>query len=183
MIPPFPDRTHFSAAFPSTPQPVVEVWRRLSRFLEEQGSLPKILAVQQIAGHREEFHTTDRLKLSPAKFEELITKRELDGFRIDSGVSGRMLSFHLLHAKTLGQQTVLGCYIEKKAKAPDDWTIVIESLFDFSPSIGAWQWRQLYQQWQWSGEIHSGYLYNYGILPPGYSKSFKKGFEPKSTDA
>jgi hypothetical protein len=142
--------------------------------LEGQGCLPKTLEVQQIAGHRDEYHTANRLKLSPAEFDELIITRKLDGFRIESGVSGRVLSFYLLHAKTLGQQTVLGCYIEKKAKAPDDWKIAIESLIEISPAIGSWQWRRLYQAWQCESEIDSRYLYRFGDLPLGYSKSFQK---------
>ncbi len=169
-----PDRIHFSIAFPTTPQPVVEVWRRLSIFLEEQRCLPKIFAVQQIAGHREEFHSTERLNLSPAEFEELITNRELDGFFWDSGISGQMLSIRMLHAKTLGPQTVLGCHIDKIAKAPDSWKGLLEILLEDFPAIGAWQWGGLYGVWQRWNEVNSGYLYYLGDPPLGYSKSFIK---------
>ncbi len=174
MIPPFPDRTHFSLAFPAVPQPVVEVWARLSHYLGDQKCLPKTLSVQQLAGHREEFHTTKRLNVTPEEFTKLIDERKLGGFWFDSGVSGRTLSFRLLHAKTLGFQSVLGCYVEKDAKAPNGWNALIEALMERFSSIGGWQWRQLYQSWQSAIEINSGYMNSFGSPPSGYSKTFRK---------
>jgi hypothetical protein len=170
---PFPDRIHFSIAFPSAPEPVVDVWRVIAGVLLARGHLPQRFEVSQIAGHEEKYHSTERLILAPAEIEDLIIKRKLDGFSIDTGHSAASVAFMLQTEKRLGGHGVLNCRIEKQAKAPEDWNNLIEGLMTLNPSIGAWQWRHLYQVWQWASEVIPSYEFRFGSIPTGYQRTEK----------
>lgn len=162
------DRIQFYVTFPAVPVPLVEVWRILSAYLGQSNSLPRQFEVSQIAGHSEQYHTADRLRLSAVEIEKLIEDRNLDGFGIDAGRSPRGMAFKLSHAKNLGRQSVFYSQIEIQAKAPDDWRPMLESLMTSFPATGAWQWRGLYRAWQSADCIEMGYEDRYGRLPPGY---------------
>jgi hypothetical protein len=180
-IPPFSDRIHFSVVFPSNPQPTLKVWNVLASYLEMQGALPKRFKVSQIAGHAKEIQALADLDLSPAEVSCLISDRNLTGFRVDTGHSARSVDFHLIESREITSTATLGCRIELKAKAPDDWGPLIESLMASWPAIGAWQWRHRYQVWQWIEEVRESYESRFGPLPPGYKISYEKvdGFQPQ----
>jgi hypothetical protein len=179
VIPPFPDRIHFSFVFPTIQLSTFGVWHALESYLEKQGALPKRFKVSQIAGHAEEIQARGDLDLSPAEVGCLISERKLTGFRVYTGHSARSVDFHLIQSGE-GHAT-LGCRIELKAQAPDDWGPLIESLMASWPSVGAWQWRHRYQVWQWIEVIHDSYESSFGVLPPGYKISYEKvnGFQPQ----
>lgn len=174
---PLSDRVHFSIAFPDIPAPVVDVWQSLEAFLLTQRTLPKNLEVSQIAGHAEEYHSTERLHLTADEFKVLIAKRALDAFWVEAGPSSKSVTFRLLHAKELGRQSVLGCRIEQNAKAPNDWRRLIEGLMTLVPAIGGWQWRNLYQFWQGDNSADRFYEMRWGSVPPGFRKQYQPSID------
>ncbi|QIF04733.1 hypothetical protein [Roseimicrobium sp. ORNL1] len=174
---PYPDRIHFAIGFPFVPSSVIEVWEQLTRHLKEACSLPRQFEVHQTAGHAERFKSEEDLKLSPSDVAALIAERNLDGFWVNSGYSARSVGFSLLHAKDAGPQSELRCRIEKNAQAPDDWGALITSLMNRFPSIGAWQWRQYYQSWQWNCRVDLGYEQIFGPIPPGFRRTHEASID------
>jgi hypothetical protein len=55
--------------------------------------------------------------------------------------------------KNTGGQSVLKCRIENSAKSPSEWNQLIEALIIQWPSIGGWQWGNLYNRWQNTGSL------------------------------
>lgn len=156
----------FAIAFPKvTTSNVLEVWNKLSSYLEQNNFLSKQYELSQIAGHAEEYHTTEPLLLSPEGVAEIIVNRKLNGFWVSNGIFGnnRSVDFRLLGAKNLGNQSSLTCRIEANAESPDNWNLLIENLADFLPLIGAWQYHSLYHHWQNSVNPEV-YVRRYGAL-------------------
>lgn len=164
------NRKHFAIAFPSIPDPVVDIWRLVEGFLANQRSLPTCWEVHQGAGHEAQFHSTQRLSLSSEEIKDLIRERAMNGFWVDTGHSSESVAFFLLHAKERGPQSVLGCRIEERAKAPDDWKKLIEGLMTLTPTIGGWQWMRIYQYWQGDRSGDQFYELRWGPVPPGFRK-------------
>ena len=165
---PFPDRIYFCLAFPSIPNPLWEVWKSIAMFLDEHGCLPKIFEVSQIAGHSEKNQCRQYLKLTPDEITDLINRRNLNGFQVNTGHSARSIDFTLYNSLHLGNQAVLTCRIEKGAKAPDDWRVLIERLMIRFSAIGGWQWGHLYRVWQWLERADWWNCSQFGPLPGGY---------------
>jgi hypothetical protein len=165
---PFPDRIYFSVGFPVIPQPLSAVWHLIYQFLDELRCLPKRFKVSQIAGHQEADQSSQLLVLTAVEIEQLIIERKLNAFRVNTGHSDRSMDFTLYNSLYQGQQAVLTCRIEKRAKAPDDWQTLIESLMSQSPTIGAWQWKHRYLCWQRLDRVDMDYERRWGSLPPGY---------------
>lgn len=162
------DRIHFSVAFPCIPNPLREVWDLTSEFLGWCGCLPKIFEMSQIAGHAEADQSRFNLRIAPEEISEIIEKRRLNAFRVNTGHSEKGVDFTLYNTLNLGCATFLTCRIERKAKAPDDWMPLIEQLACRFPIIGGWQWSQLYRCWQWDNRTDMGYERRWGPLPPGF---------------
>lgn len=166
----FPNRVFFSAAFPSIPKSVSDIWIILSCYLKQNRSLPSRFEVSQLAGHDEPLESEHYLQLNSEEITQLIVKRKLFGFWVNSGSFERCTSmdFRLLNAKNLGYQSTLTCLIGNKAKAPDDWSSFIEQIAATSPSIGAWQWKSHYCSWQDTSVLTEGYERLFGEIPPGF---------------
>ena len=165
---PFPNRTYFCVAFSSIPDPLSQVWDLVARLLNEHGCLPKVFEVSQIAGHAEADQDPQYLKLTADEITDLIDRRSLNGFSVNTGHSVKSIDFTLYNSLHLGSQAVLTCRIEKQAKAPDDWKALIEKLLIRFPSIGGWQWGHLYRVWQWSVRSDWWDVARFGQLPAGY---------------
>ena len=159
------NRRHFEIAFLEIPQPISDVWRALAGFLAENKSLPKKFYLSQITGHPKHLKSESDLALPPDEVLALIEERSLDGFAVNTGYTAKSVSYQLAHAKEDGKQTLLSCYIEANAAAPEDWGPLIEGLLTMWPGIGAWQWDHLYRSWQWSA-VERRYGKFFGPLPP-----------------
>ena len=175
----FPKRTFFSVGFPTNPQPISDVWEKLSSYLKKNRSLPKQFEVSQLAGHAECFKSEQYLKLTTAEFAQLIVERDLNGFRVDSGSFRRQTSmdFWLTDAKNLGKQSSLTCRVETNSKSPDDWKPLIEQLVEMFQSIGAWQWNSYYNSWQTSAVLNDGYERLFGTVPPTAKTYIEKSID------
>jgi hypothetical protein len=172
---PFPHRNYFCVAFPAIPAPLSEVWNSVALFLNEHGCLPKVFEVSQIAGHAESDQSSQYLKLTAEEITDLIEKRNLNGFRVNTGHSTKSVDFTLYNSFYLSTQAVLICRIEKNAKAPDDWKVLIERIANRFSVIGGWQWGHLYRCWQWDDRADKGYERRWGSLPSGY-RTWKEPF-------
>lgn len=168
------DRIHFLISFPDVPEPVGELWRVLQMFLAEHRSLPKQFEMSQIAGHPEKDRSRTLLKVTPDEVGQIIEQKRLTGFRVDTGHLSRSVGYSLLHFGEGEGQSVLRCRIEQDAKAPSDWSELIDRLSSLRPIVGAWQWRLPYQVWQGVREIRDHYERVYGPVPPGYQRSYQK---------
>ena len=170
-----PNRLYFKVAFPDVPESAVDVWRSLVAFLAQRKCLPGRFEVSPAIKDSSGWHPeTARIQLSSAEIEKLLAEQDQKAFWVDTGHSSRSVGYYLRHGKVSGGQSVLSCRIAQKAKAPDDWRRLIEGVMTLWPSIGAWQWKSLYQIWQWSAEVHNHYESRFGHLPPGYKRSYKK---------
>lgn len=147
------NRLHFRVSFPSVPDPVADVWITIASFLKRERCLPREFRVSQIAGHSEGSRSESRLRLSPEEIASLINERNLDGFGLDTGHSERSVGYELTPWRKTGGPCVLGCRIEAKTKAPDDWGPLIEGLMTQWQCIGGWQWKSLYNSWQNSNSL------------------------------
>lgn len=178
-------RISFNVAFPDVPEPVVDVWRAITGFLKEQRCLPKRFEISQLAGHPPELRSERWLKLEPTEIEELIAQRGLNAFQITSGRAGDGVAFWLRHPKGAGPAYYLRSIVEKRAKAPSDWSRLIEGLLTLWPTFGGWQWSSLYRAWQNVSFLDDHYRRAYGEVPPGlhtYIRSdppFIPGFSDK----
>jgi hypothetical protein len=148
-LPPFPDRIHFAVSFPAIPEPGAEVWQTLCDFLSSQGWLPQKFEVSQIAGHVESFHSTTRLKLTPAEVGQLILDRKLTGFHVHTSYSKPGVSYHFRFDQKSVPQSTLGYQIDPGVRNPAEWSELIERIMNNWPAIGAWQWNHLYRVRQW----------------------------------
>jgi hypothetical protein len=164
---PFPDRVYFNVAFPTVPCPLSRAWEIIAGFLHDCGCLPKIFEVSQIAGHAEADQRSEYLKLTSAEITDLIKKRGLNGFQVNTGHSSKSIDFTLYNSLHLGQEAVLTCRIEQESKAPDDWTVLIETLMIEFPAIGGWQWGHFYRVWQWLIRADWWDASRFGDLPAG----------------
>jgi hypothetical protein len=161
-------RVHFFIGFANLPVPVRDVWDMLRVFLNEHDALPKNVELSQMAGHSEEQQSEQILKLPIAKIGEIITSRNLAGFKIYAGKSAKTTDYYLLDYRSTRKDFKLGCLIENEAKAPSDWAPLIEKVLSRHECVGAWQYIKSYQFWQ--GDITGDRFYEmrWGKLPPGY---------------
>jgi len=111
--------------------------------------------------------------MSGTEIEALIAERNLSGFRVNTGHSPTSVDYTLAHMKEQGNQSILSCRIEKNAKAPNDWTQLIEALMIQWPSIGGWQWNHQYLCWQEYCAIE-GYQYINGEIPLNLRRYMQK---------
>lgn len=163
-----PARIYFSIAFPDIPSPIVDVWRMLVEHLSSGNAVPSKFILSGTVGHPPPHLKTDRDLVAEAKdVESLILKRGLNAFSVDTGYSERSVAYTLTHAKDLGRQSVLTCRIENKAKAPNDWSHLIERLMSRWPAVIGWQAFWPYVTWQIARKVSSFEL-GLGPLPPGY---------------
>jgi hypothetical protein len=168
-------RIHFSVAFPDTPAPLEAVWEAIIGFLRTTSCLPKRFEANQLIGHLEQDQSRHCIELPPSEISELISERKLDGFWVYSGKSGRHLDFCILNGKQADNLASLGCYVERDAKAPNNWVPLIEGLMNRFQTVGAWQWHELYQGWQRIFRADTGYESRWGTLPSGYRKWHEPG--------
>lgn len=162
------NRVHFAISFPDIPDPLNRVWAVLVRFLQQHKCLPKTFEVSQIAGHAEEKRSEQYIRLSPSEIEGLIIERHLNAFLVTTGHSTRSVDYWFSNGLNVTRNSKLFCRIGTQAKAPDDWSGLIETLTSIYPVIGAWQWRHLYRCWQWADRVDEFYETRWGRLPPGY---------------
>lgn len=168
------NRKRFHIGFNSVPTPVSDVWHTLVSCLQAENCLPDWFYVSQIAGHAERFHSEERLKLTVSEISDLIDRRNLDAFAVNTGYSASSVAFDLRHMKNFGTQSVLECRLETRTKAPADWTRLIEAVMIQWPCIGGWQWNNLYQVWQWTCSYELPYQRLYGERPPGLKTFIRK---------
>lgn len=168
------DRVQFAVSFPDNPKPLGDVWRTITTFLDENGCLPKLFEVSQIAGHAENNQLEQYLKLSPGEVTNLLDKRDLNAFQVTTGHSAKSIDFSLLNALNEGGQATLDCRIGVDAKAPNSWGL-IESLLTQCPGIGGWQWGHLYRCWQWAERLDDLYEKRWGAIPTGYRRQSRPG--------
>jgi hypothetical protein len=157
-------RIYFEINFPIVPTPVSDVWITIANCLEREKCLPKQFYLSQLAGHTANTRSASDLKLTPKEVALLIEERELNAFFLDTGHTPSSVCYSLLHMKEQGNQSVLSCRIEMNAKAPNDWTQLIEALMIQWSSIGGWQWSNLYKAWQGASSF-DGYERNVGPIP------------------
>lgn len=156
--------------FPQLPEPVVEFWRKLVTCLASADALPKQLILSEIAGHPEHLQLgkgKPNLVLAPNEIEAVIAERGLTGFHVDTGHSERSIAFTLT-AFSPHQEASFTCRTERKTKAPDDWSQLIETMLSRWASVGAWQILSRYQGWQLAMEKSESYEILYGPFPSGY---------------
>jgi hypothetical protein len=163
-------RNYFKMAFPELPQPVSDFWRCLINNLDSVNALPKHFTLSEIAGHPEHLQPgkgKPDLVLKPGEIEAIIAERSLTGFSVNTGYSERSVDFCLTRYPKIGWAS-FNCRIAQKAKAPQDWSSLIETMFSCWQSIGAWQFYLPYQAWQWEMEKHNFYEMLCGPFPPGF---------------
>jgi hypothetical protein len=114
-----------------------------------------------------------RLILPTEELSRTIENRKLNGFAINTGHSPRSIAIDLrYYHENENPAALLWCRIEQKAKAPENWTTLIEGLVTQWPCIGGWQWKQLYRKWQWAC-MHEGYEVSFGPIPP-HTKTYNQ---------
>lgn len=101
----------------------------------------------------------------------MIAQRHLTGFWVDSKKS---FSYVLKRWEKSGGGCVLYCVLDRGAKGPSDWSLLIERLMSKWVAIGGWQWRSAYSAWQGASELHRFYTSFYGELPPGVIRSVEE---------
>ena len=153
---------YFSVSFPFGSVVTAELWQVLVGFLHSQKALPPQFLMCQITGHPEHLKSEVDLRLSPEEVERIIIERALTGFHVNTGYSGRSVAY------SFGGGT-LGCRIENKAKAPNDWSGLLESCLTRFTGIGGWQIFWPYRTWQTlSKATDFGSTSTWGPLAPGY---------------
>jgi hypothetical protein len=173
---------HFAVAFPTIPEPVSGVWHLLSDYLEKQQSLPGLFEVSQGVGHIEEFHSTTRLKMTPEEVGRLIVDRRLTGFFVHTSYSKPSVGYHLRFDQKDVSQSVLSCRVDQAAKAPNEWSGLVEGLMARWSSIGSWQWTPLYRVWQWLRVKDMFRETKFGPFPPGYRVRTEKSADGLGPD-
>jgi hypothetical protein len=171
-----PNKIWFKIAFPQLPQPVSEFWACLVDYLDTVKALPKKFTLSEIAGHPEHLKATrgtPSLVVTPTEIETIIRERELTGFGVNTGFTERGVAFDLQrnwdgNPETTVLGTSFDCWIAPKARASQNWSVLIENLLSRWPSIGAWQYIITYQSWQWDSVKCEFYEPRYGPFPPGY---------------
>ena len=176
------NRICFTVAFPDVPEPIVEVWQMLTRFLRNQDCLPARFEVQQICGHPRHLHSEEYLKLTPEEVKKLIAERNLDGFSVTAGRHGVSVGFSLTHGKEFGRQSHLWSVIDENAKAPDHWSGLIEDLMNANEGIGGGQWNSLYRTWQNAPFLDRHYDRTYGQTPHEIRTCVEKSIDGISPD-
>jgi len=151
-----PGRKKFMMAFPETSQPLREFWMCVAEFLGSGKLLPSKFNFQQIAGHPEHMRSEKDLVLTPEEVAEVIEQRQLNGCHVDTGHSDRSLGFTYL-TLTDGSAAYFTHRVEPKSKVPDDWKPLICELLSRWSSIGAWQYFNTYQAWQWVNIKYDSY--------------------------
>lgn len=168
------NRIHFKIAFPDLISPVAIFWNDFTHNLDNEGVLPEKFYLSGIAGHPE--HLTARrgdpeMFLTIHEISQVIVKRELTGFAVDTGCSNNSVRYHLRELCDLNNKEIIStefyCEIGKTAEAPNSWKRLIEQLIFRWQSIGAWQYLLLYQAWQWTNVKRSSYENTYGPIAPG----------------
>lgn len=138
--------------------------------------LPPKFNLQQIAGHPEHMRSERDLVLTPEDVAQVIEKRKLNGFHVDTGHTDRSIDFSYLTLMD-GSAAHFTCRIEPKTKAPDDWTPLVVELLSRWPSIGAWQYFLPYQAWQWKEVKDELYEERWGPFPPGYKTFLSQEYD------
>ena len=163
----FSDRVHFSIGFPHLPDSVAAVWWQLASFLREQKLLPKTFEVSQMWGHEPDLQSESDLRLNDDEVGSLIEARKLKGFMVcaGSGSRNRELDFWIPRSPP-NSPVKLSCTVGAKAKAPDDWSLLIERIMIEFETIGAWQWRRRYAYWQGDSVFGDRYQRLWGAIPP-----------------
>lgn len=170
----FPDRLYFNLVFSSIPNALV-VWNRLVEYLDREDVLPKLWEVMpSIKGDNSWYPSTSRLKLSSLEVSELLRQVPQHSFWVDTGHSSRSVGFSLV-------QDTLYCRVEALAKAPNEWSPMLESVMSTFECVGGWQWMHRYRVWQRIREIHESHEIQWGMLPPGYRKWSEPGPTPSLT--
>jgi hypothetical protein len=168
-----PDKIFFRVTLPTLPRPIVDVWLSLVSCLESSNCLPEFFYVSQIAGHSRDLHSEERLKLNTSCIASLIKERALTGFSVDTGHGRKGVSFRLSHMKDCGVQTVFSCTVNKDAKSPVNWLLLIEGIAKQWETIGSWQWGSLYKAWQNYIELKY-YEQFFGEKPPNLPTTVEK---------
>jgi hypothetical protein len=162
-----PSQNFVCITFSNMPADVGEFWEILSDYLKEHDAIPKLFRLSQIAGHASSQQSEERLRVAPAKISELIAKRRLTAFSVDTGHTPTSVAyrFHRSHFTSR---------VEKEAKAPNSWATFIERIVSRFETIGGWEPLNNYRAWQ-NLLSPDDYQYGtYGPLPPG----FKTRYEP-----
>lgn len=175
-----PSRIKFMMAFPETSQPLPEFWMCVSDFLRSRKMLPQEFKFSQIAGHPEPMRSERYLTLTAEEVAEVIKKRKLNGFHVDTGHTNRSLDFVYL-TLTDGSAAHFTHRVESKTKAPEDWSLLIAEILTRWPSIGAWQYFNTYQVWQWANVKYDSYDSMFGSFPPSYRTFIDPNYDEKTS--
>ncbi|WP_386820560.1 hypothetical protein [Luteolibacter algae] len=167
-------------AFPETSQPLHEFWMCVADFMRSGDMLPDKLRLSQIAGHPEHMRSERGLSLSPEEVAHVIADRRLDGFHVDTGYTNRSLDFNYT-TLTDGSAAHFTHRVEPNTKAPDDWSALIAKLLSRWPSIGAWQYFNPYQAWQWANVKYDSYDSMFGAFPPSYRTFTDLDYDEKTS--
>jgi hypothetical protein len=162
------NRVHFSIGFANLPSSVRDVWDTLIMFLIAHDALPKNLNLSQMVGHPEDLKSEQILKLPSTNVGDLISSRNLSGFKVYAGKSAKATDYYLLDYRSSRNDYKLGCLIENEAKAPSDWALFIEEVIAKHVCIGAWQYINSYQFWQGDKTGDRFYETRWGKMPSGY---------------
>ena len=183
MIILFSDRLHFSIGLPRLPDSVAAIWRHLASFLREQKVLPKIFEVSQMWGHDPDFQSDSNLRLNGEEVGSLIEARKLKGFMVCSGSGSRSCELDFWIPRTPASSPVkLSCTVGAKAKAPDDWSPLIERIMVDFETIGAWQWHNRYAYWQGDSLLDDRYKRLWREIPPGSVTWIEEKSHPMGED-
>lgn len=163
-----PNLLHFVIGFPQVPQPAVDIWRQLIKFLANQNALPKTVELSQMTGHAEKLRSELTIKLPVEEVERLILERHLTAFQCYGGSGSKAVQYFLTDHQGSPPDSILACYFEKSAKVPACWAALIESVMSQHPSVAAWQFMSLYQFWQRDKTGDLSYERRWGERPTGY---------------
>lgn len=168
------EQTQLMISFPELVEPVSDFWKILTEFLTNADVLPKKFMLSGVVGHPA--HLTAKrgdpeMILSPEEIHRVICKRELTGFAVDTGYSDYGVRYHLQELGDILEPDVLWCIfktsLRPKAKAPDDWSALLENLQSRWSCILAFQYWPMYLGWQ-GCKIRDFYeTVNLGPLPSG----------------
>ncbi|MBB5353989.1 hypothetical protein HNR46_004261 [Haloferula luteola] len=163
----FSDRLHFSIGFLRLSDSVATIWRLMASVLREQKLLPKTFEVSQMWGHNSDVQSETYLRLNCDEVESLIEARNLKGFMVCSGSGSRSSELDFWIPRSPSNSPIkLSCTVGAKAKAPDDWSPLIERVMVEFETIGAWQWRRRYAYWQADSLLDDRYHRLWGDVPP-----------------
>mgnify|MGYP000324311174 CR=1 FL=1 len=160
--------------FSEAPIPISDVWGMIYGQLEIRDMVSGDFEMSQIAGHSVCARSEQPLVIGAEGIRELIEARQLNGFNVRH--TGNKNSFSVLLNSLIGSDAELyALHFTGDFPQPNDhgWNQLLEGLMVSWRSIGAWQWFNAYQKWQWYTDTKF-YTKQYGVLPPNLQTYIQK---------